>query len=169
MDSIFYFAVLALILIGFFKTRNSVIRNVAIGIFLVCLAVAFIPFSWFPKIDLLKKLEAGQTISIGLKPSEPEWNVNLTSESKSLETTDQIQQVISSLKKVRRINPRHPETIWETSLIMIDIYGDSILLEIHQTSNNGTLIYSGNNVFRNDSLGAYLERLTHYMGPKKSE
>ena len=46
---------------------------------------------------------------------------------------------------------------------------DSLEIEIDQTENNGTVIYTSTNEWRKDALGKYLEKLTVYKKPVYSD
>jgi hypothetical protein len=142
---------------------------------IICLAILvfitpiLLPRQLFGKWNAISKLDEKNITGILLKPSEPNWNVNLVSHSFLISDKDEIHTLVRLLQKSEVYFPSHPARIWETKMIFIDAKRDSFEVRIEQTENNGTAIYTTTNHWRKDPLGHYLESITSYKKPACSD
>jgi hypothetical protein len=104
-----------------------------------------------------------------LRPSEPNWKVNFVGKDFFLFERKQIDTIVHLLQKVEIYSQSHPIRIWETKMIIYSSNQDSFEIEINQTENNGTVIYTPTNEWRKDEIGNYLKRLTYYKKPVYSD
>lgn len=149
------------------KARNARILFLATGLLLF--APLFLPRQLWGKWDSIKMLRGKQISKILLRPSEPDWEVNLTDTLKAINDSNKINQLMDYLRKTDAYFPNHPRRIWETELIFITTGNDSISFNIEKTDNNGTVIYSPDNQWRNDEIAEYLERIANFSKPLRAK
>ncbi len=123
----------------------------------------------FGKQNATKGLEEKDVTNIILRPSQPEFEVNLIDSPASVFSKDQIDKILNLLSNTEIFFPNHPNREWETEIIFVTKNRDSLKLEIDKTENNGTIIYAKNNTFRKDELGTYLEKIVNFKKPVRAK
>lgn len=129
----------------------------------------FLPRQLWGKWNAISKVEGKSISKILLRPSAPDWKVNLTGKDFIISNQTQIDSIIDLLHNVEVYSPGHPSRIWETKMIFVSLQGDSIEIKIHQTENNGSVIYTPSNEWRKDAIGPYLEKIISYKNPVYSD
>ena len=152
------------------KRRNKRLNVTLWALMLLILfAQTFLPRQLFGKWNSILKFEDKNIIEIHLQPSEPNWEVNLVGKDFFILNKKQIDTLIDLLKNVEVYFPGHPSRIWETKMVFISSQKDSFEIKIHQTQNNGTVIYTPTNEWRKDAIGDYLAKLILYKKPVYSD
>jgi len=150
-----------------FSKKGTIYRKV----FMILAVLAFLgpsllPRQLFGRWNLIKTFKEKEVRSILLRPSLPDWQVNLTDSLVVISDKRQIADITNLLKKVNAYFPNHPIRIWESDLILISKDNDSVWLHIDKTENNGTIITSSSNsYYRKDELADYLEKVTDFKKP----
>jgi len=161
--------VFVILLIISFVTRKRGKKGLSACIFSLAIIIWFGPFllkrQIFGTWNAISFLGDAPVTRIVLRPSVPNWEVNLTGHDFSIVDKPQIDSLIHLLQKVEVYFPGHPMRIWETRMIITTAQKDSLEIKIRSTKNNGTDIYTGRNEWRKDSLGSYLEEITSYDHP----
>ena len=149
---------------------NNKKLNVTLGVLMVLIFIGqFLPRQLWGKWNAISKLDAKNISKILLRPSEPDWKVNLTGKDFILSNQKQIDTIINLLQNVEVYFPGHPSRIWETKMIFVSLQKDTFEIKIHQTENNGTVIYTPSNEWRKDAIGPYLEKIISYRNPVYSD
>ncbi len=155
------------VLFIFSKARNKRILILAAG--LILFAPLILPRQLWGKWDSIKMLRGKEISKILLRPSEPDWEVNLTDSPVLINDSNKINKIIDYLRKTEVYFPNHPRRIWETELIFITTANDSISFNIQKTDNNGTVIYSPDDQWRKDEIAEYLERIVNFSKPLRAK
>ena len=151
------------------KWKNKKL-NVTLGALMALMFIGqFLPRQIWGKWNAISKLEGKNISQILLRPSEPNWKVNLTDKDFTISNQKQIDTIIDLLQNVEVYFPGHPSRIWETKMIFISLQKDTFEIEINQTENNGTVIYTASNEWRKDAIGPYLEKIMSYRIPVYSD
>ena len=164
-------------LFGALLITSSIVRkwknkklNITLGVLMVLIFIGqFLPRQLWGKWNSISKLEGKNISKIVLRPSEPDWKVNLTGTDFPISNQKQIDTIIDLLQNVEVYFPGHPSRIWETKMIFVSLQNDSLEINIHQTENNGTVIYTPSNEWRKDAIGPYLEKIISYSKPVYSD
>jgi hypothetical protein len=143
------------------RTLNVVLFFLLIGILLTEMVL---PGRIWGKWNAISSLGNKEVREIVLRPSAPGWKVNLVGKNYIITDKKQIDSLLHLFKKVEVYFPNHPTRIWETQLVFKTAAGDSLKIEVKNTDNNGTVIYTPTNKWRIDDAGPYLERITQYTG-----
>jgi hypothetical protein len=152
------------------KKRNKRLNAILWAlIIIVFIGQTFFPRQLFGKWNSISKLNGKKITEILLQPSEPNWEVNLAGKDFIISNKKQIDTIINLLQNVEVYFPGHPSRIWESKMIFISSQKDSFEIKIHQTENNGTVIYTSTNEWRKDAIGDYLAKLISYRKPAYSD
>lgn len=125
----------------------------------------FLPIQFFGRWNSIAKLNGQVISSIQLQPSLPDYKANLTGKDFIILNKKQIDTIVQLLRKTNMYFPSHPMRVWETKMIITTATKDALELSIHQTTDDGTVIYTPTNNWRQDDIGSYLEKLTKYSEP----
>ena len=147
------------------KRLNTILWSLLVLIFL---GQELLPRQFFGKWNSISRLNGKKVTKILLYPSQPNWEVNLTGKEFVISDVNQIGILTNLLENVEVYSPGHPSRIWETKMTVICLK-DSFVIEIHQTENNGTVVYTPTNDWRKDEIGTYLEKITTYIKPVYSD
>jgi hypothetical protein len=152
------------------KKRNKIL-NVTLWALMIFILFGqtFLPRQLFGKWNSISKISNKNITEIHLKPSEPNWEVNLVGKDFIISNKKQIDTIINLLQNVEVYFPEHPSRIWETKMIFVSLQKDSFEIKIHQTENNGAVIYTPTNEWRKDAIGPYLEKIISYSKPVFSD
>ena len=157
-----------LLFILFSIVKNKRLKWLCFGLGCIILFMPSLVLKLFGRLNSIKKIE-GQTIDfILLRPSEPDWAVNLTDSIFKITDLNQIQKIRKLLEHSEVFTPNHPGRIWETELIIVTREKDSMLLTVKK-NDNSTSIRGPNEVLRNDELTTYLEKITNFRIPKMAK
>ncbi len=148
------------------KNLNSILFSLLLIIFF---GQMLLPRQIFGKWNLISKLNGKIISKIILRPSEPNWQVNLVDKDFFIFERNQIDTLTYLLQKVEIYSASHPMRIWETKMVIFSAANDSLEIQINQTENTGTNIYTPTNEWRKDAIGNYLERLTYFKKPVYSD
>lgn len=152
------------------KKRNKRLNLILWALMLLILVgQTFLPRQLFRKWNSISNLDDKSITEILLQPSEPNWEVNLAGKDLIISNKKQIDTIINLLQNAEVYSPGHPSRIWETKMIFISSQKDSFEIKIHQTENNGTVIYTPTNEWRKDAIGDYLAKLVSYRKPVYSD
>ena len=162
-----------LLLITFSIVRKKGNKRLNVTLWALMLLILFgqiiLPRQLFGKWNSISKIDNKNITEILLQPSEPNWEVNLASKNFIITNKNQIDTIINLLQNVEAYFPGHPSRIWETKMIFVSLQKDSFGIKIHQTENNGTVIYTPSNEWRKDKMGPYLEKIISYRKPVYSD
>jgi|GEM_PF-1169156 len=117
-------------------------------------------------IEVLKDKEI---IEIQLQPSAPNWKVNLVGRNIRLSDKKDKERITQLLQKVMTYSPSHPIRIWETKMTLITSTQDTLVMIVHQTVDDGTVVYMPSAEWASEELGTYLEKITRYTSPVYSD
>eukprot|EP01035_Chromulina_nebulosa_P012521 gene12521-16685_t len=118
--------------------------------------------SWkIGKWNAIRFLNDKTVDTVFLEPSLPEWKVNLTKNKIAIIDSNQIDSIINLLKRSEMYAPNHPMQVWETKLTFHTI-DSTFKIKVTQTQNNGCVITTPTNEWRNDLLGKYLAEKTAF-------
>jgi hypothetical protein len=162
---IFYIGMFFIVLFFVVKKKHKASKFLLALALLIIFCPMFLPRQFFGKWDSVKMLKNKNISKIILKPSLPEWEVNLTDSIIIVSDKNKINYILNLLKNTDVYFPGHSPTIWETKAILVIENNDSIFLKIQKSANQGTAIYESLNVFRNDELSEYLEKITNFTAP----
>lgn len=159
-----------LILFLIFKKKgNKNLNRVLVCCFFIGFIIPFLPRQVFGNWDAMKKLHGREINKIELRPSTPGWKVNLTNSEFIIQDKNQIKSICNFLHKSNLYFPQHPNRVWETDMILYARDGESLLLKISKSENNGTSITAPHAELRNDDLDEYLETVTNYIMPQNGD
>ena len=163
--------VVLLITFSIVKKRKNKRLNVILwaSMLIILAGQIFLPRQLFGKWNSISKIGNKNITEILLQPSEPNWEVNLTGKDFVIYNKKQIDTIINFLQNAEVFFPEHPSRIWETKMIFVSLQKDTFEIKIHQTENNGTVIYSPSNEWRKDAIGTYLEKIISYRKPVYSD
>jgi len=168
-----YSKIFILIWVMLFITFIFINKKFKWVIFLSITLVLFLPLILPSKIwgkwDSTSALRGKEVSKILLRPSTPDWEVNLTDSPEVVSDRNKINQIVEYLKETELYFPGHPRRIWETELIFITQENDTIPFQIEKTENNGTVISSPDDRWRNDEIAGYLEDLANYHKPLRAK
>ena len=149
---------------------NNKKLNVTLGVLMGLIFIGqFLPRQLWGKWNAISKVEGKSLSKILLRPSAPDWKVNLTGKDFIISNQKQIDTIINLLQNVEVYFPGHPSRIWETKMIFVSLQKDTFEIKIHQTENNGTVIYTPSNEWRKDAIGSFLEKIISYEKPVYSD
>lgn len=151
------------------KWRNKKLNISIIALLVLIFIGQFLPRQLLGKWNAISNVEAKNITEIHLQPSEPNWQVNLTSKDFIISDKKQIETIINLLQSTEIYFPTHPSRIWETKMIFISAEKENFQIEINQTENNGTVIYTPTNKWRKDAIGDYLVKMVSYIKPVYSD
>jgi hypothetical protein len=149
--------------------RNIKLNTTIVILIVLTFVINFLPRQLLGKWNAISNLESGNISEIHIKPSKPNWEVNLTGKDFIISDKKQIETIINLLRSTEIYFPAHPSRIWETKLVFTSQQKEIFEIEIHQTENNGTVIYTPTNEWRKDSIGEYLAKLVSYIKPVYSD
>jgi len=167
--NIWLFLVWAVFFAVFIFAGRRYKRVLFIGIVLILFGPLFLPRQIWGKWDSISMLKGKLISKVLLKPSDSNWDVNLTDSIEVIVDSSKINQLMAYLRKTELYFPSHPMRIWETQLIFVTNENDSIPFQIQKTENNGTVISSPNNQWRKDEIAEYLEQIVNFSRPLKGK
>jgi hypothetical protein len=164
IDRIFFYFGLLLVIISFFIRKEK--KRARWLVTLAALTFIFVPF-YLPKQvfgswNLIKSFKGKQIGAVILKPSSPDWKVNLTDSDFMITNRSALDNLTKLLSKTQAYFPNHSSRIWETSLFLITTTKDTMKFKVSKTENNGTIVTTGDGEFTKDNLDEYLEHLTNF-------
>jgi hypothetical protein len=167
VDKLFFYFGLLLIIISFFirKDKKRIGRLVKLLAVVFILAPFILPKQLFGEWNSIKSLKGKQIVSIILKPSLPDWKVNLTDSDLVITDKSALDTLTKLLSKTQAYFPKHAIRIWETSLFVITAKNDTLKLKVSKTENNGTVVTTPEGEFTKDNLDEYLEYFTNFKEP----
>lgn len=153
------------------KGKNIKVRFTFIALLLIIFSFSFMPRKIFGTWNSISGLNGKAIAAIHLRPSLPEWKVNLTGRDFIITDTHQVDTIVQLLKNAEVYSPSHPTNIWETKMILVSTAGDSLEITVNKTSNeyNGTYFVTPSSHWRKDEIGSYLEKLTRFQHPVYSD
>ena len=167
-DKCFFLLGFLFLIIYIVCKKNTVYSKVLFVLTILTFIVPFyLPRQFFGKWNSIKALKGKEVLNILLQPAQPDWPINLTDSLITISDKSKIADISNLLINTQAYFPNHPETIWETKMILITKDHDSLLLRISRTENNGTVIYSPDNRLRKDELGSYLEKIINFKKPSR--
>jgi len=159
--------VVLLITLSIVRSKRSRKLNATLFALLIVISLGpiFLPRQLWGKWNSISNLDNKIITEIILRPSTPDWEVNLVDKDTSIHDNKQIDSLIYLLQNTEVYLPAHPARIWETKMIIISSAKDSLEVQINRTNNNGTIVYTKTNGWRKDAIGSYLEKITNYRKP----
>lgn len=153
------------------KKRNIKLRLTKVALLAIAFSLAFMPRKIFGRWNSISSMDDKVVSTILLRPSAPDWKVNLTGKDLIITDKQQIDTIVQFLRQAEAYSPSHPTRVWETELDLITTSGDTVAIEVDQNSNvyNGTTFETPSGRWRKDEMGSYLERLTRYQQPVYSD
>ena len=143
------------------KTYRILLVTAIFFLFTPSLIFPLFPRHIFGKWDSIKKLNGEEIVKIIIQPSLPGWKVNLTDSILIVYDKGKVDTITKMLRESQVYFPNRYLDVWKTTIILISKRNDSLSLKIERTTNETDI----NNQFRNDKLGAYLEKMTSYTSP----
>lgn len=163
IDKLMFFLGFFFLLLFFLKKKATRTSYLLLGIAVSLIVIGyFLPKEIFGKWNAIKKLNNRNVDNIVLRPSQPAWDVNLINYPLTISKKETIDSLLKLLKNSSAFIPSHPIRIWEINMILNVEHGDSLILKIEKTQNNGAAVFSFNDKFRNDELASYLEKIVDY-------
>ena len=160
--------IVAGLLFRFYRKRgNKVLNGILIGCCILAFITPFLPRQVFGNWSAIKQLDGKEVYKIVIRPSTPDWEVNLTGSELIIQDKSTINILCNSLHKSDLYFAQHPSRIWETEMVLFTNDGDSLAIKISKSDNNGTEITVPNARLRNDDIDEYLEAITNYTSPQK--
>lgn len=152
----------------FIKKERKLYKVVLILAIVTSLGGPFLPLQLFGKWNAIKSLNGRPISRIVLSPSAPDWRVNLTDSLVTIANKNEVANIVKLLQETEAYVPSHPMRIWETQMVLVTTDNDSLALEIHKTTDDGTVVYATGKELRKDELSVYLEKITGFIKPTKS-
>ncbi len=165
------FAVLVFLLFisNIYKKKNPKLSTFFFISFFIVIAINLVFLNLGSYNNILEKVGSKTINSIKITPSAPNWKVNLTDSIVTIKNQIVIDSILSLIRNSKHYSPSHPFRKWETKMTLYINFTDSLEIEINQTTDNATIIYSNADRYKNNKLGVYLENLMKYTNPLYSK